>query len=473
MPPAGATAGRSGRPGSPWQASSRTLKERTILPRAGQDGPGQDGPAGGRSRPAGRPDRAPPPGEPAGDAAPHPPAAGRAPWRQRAWRPFRRLLEAQVASAAGDVMVAVALADTLFFSVPLGEARAQVFGYLMLTMAPFAVLSPLVGPWLDRRPGSYRAAIVGAMVGRVVLVILLSNRVDQVLLYPLAFGLLVLSRVHAVSRAAIVPEARPPGRTLMWVNGRLAVASTVGGAAGVLPALALSRWLGAGATLWAAAVAFGAGALAATGVPAGEGRPPPPRERRRLQPPLTSRLVAGGVAMATLRTAVGFTTFLLAFLVRAEGAGSAGLGLVAAAAGAGGFLGAAAGPRLRAFLPEPAVLVAVLGATAVAAFWGAGGFGLGAAALVAAVTGFAASAGRLAFDSLLQHDAPERVRARTIARYETTFQLGWVAGGGLAAAVPFSPGSGLGALTALCLAGLAAAVRGLRRQRPGRPRAGG
>ena len=72
-----------------------------------------------------------------------------APW---SWPPFRRLAEAHVLHAVGDGMVAVALANTLFVAVLLGEARDKVALYLALTMAPFAVLSPLVGPWLDRGP---------------------------------------------------------------------------------------------------------------------------------------------------------------------------------------------------------------------------------------------------------------------------------------------------------------------------------
>jgi hypothetical protein len=41
--------------------------------------------------------------------------------------------------------VAVALAGTLFFSVPIGEARSRVALYLLLTMLPFALLVPVAG----------------------------------------------------------------------------------------------------------------------------------------------------------------------------------------------------------------------------------------------------------------------------------------------------------------------------------------
>src|SRR5262245_31017113 len=306
------------------------------------------------------------------------------PWR---WRAFRRLTEAQLAHAAGDVLVAIALADTIFFSVPLGEARSKVALYLLLTIAPFAVLSPMIGPWLDRRPGSYRVAIVAAMVGRVALAILLSSRSDQVALYPLAFGLLVLSRVHGVSRSAVVPDTVPPGRTLQWSNAVLAVASVAGGAIAAGPALGLNRLAGTDATLWAAAVVFAMGALAATGLPLGEPTPAPaPRRRsaragragarqgtprgtprgarrslgRRLPAQLPAQVQAAAIAMATLRGSVGFVTFLLAFLLRAEGAGGSGLALVVVAAGAGGLAGPLLAAGLRLSLREAPMLLACL-----------------------------------------------------------------------------------------------------------------
>jgi hypothetical protein len=39
-----------------------------------------------------------------------------------------------------------------------------------------------------------------------------------------------------------------------------------------------------------------------------------------------------------------------------------------------------------------------------------------------------AACGRIAFDSLLQRDGPEHLRGRAFARFETRFQLSWVAG---------------------------------------------
>ena len=54
-----------------------------------------------------------------------------------------------------------------------------------------------------------------------------------------------------------------------------------------------------------------------------------------------------------------------------------------------------------------------------------GGILVGVIALTIAV---AAQFGRIAFDSLLQRDGPEHLRGRNFARFETRFQLVWVAG---------------------------------------------
>ena len=63
-----------------------------------------------------------------------------------------KLIELHAVNGAGDVMITVALASTVFFSVPTDEARGRVALYLAITMAPFTVLAPVIGPLLDRLP---------------------------------------------------------------------------------------------------------------------------------------------------------------------------------------------------------------------------------------------------------------------------------------------------------------------------------
>jgi len=67
--------------------------------------------------------------------------------------PFGRLALLHVVMTAGDTLVTVSLAGSLFFSISLGAAKNQVILYLLLTMAPFAVVAPLLGPVIDRSRG--------------------------------------------------------------------------------------------------------------------------------------------------------------------------------------------------------------------------------------------------------------------------------------------------------------------------------
>lgn len=399
---------------------------------------------------------------------PKPPSAGAEPSIDASsvtgWPPFRHLTQAQFAHAAADAAIAVALANTLFFAVPVGEARDKVALYLAMTMAPFALLSPLVGPLLDRARGGYRVAIIGAGIGRMSLAVLLSSRTDRLTLYPLAFGLLVLSRIHGVSRSALVPDALPPHRSLIWGNSRLAVVSVVGAAVGAGLAAAANAGVGVDLSLWLAAVGFAAIGVVGVRLPRPDHRTEPPDRVTDYRQLLSARLVAGGISMAASRAAVGFLTFLIAFLLRASGEDAAALAVVVAAAGMGGFVGSVLAPALRALMPESWLLLGPLGVMAATSWWAAGSFDVEAAAIVAGVVGFGAGAGRLAFDSLLQHDAPEAIRGRTFARYETIFQLCWVAGAGVATLIPFDPTGGLRTLAGICVAGAALSARGLLRR---------
>ena len=83
-----------------------------------------------------------------------------------------KLIELHAVNGAGDMMITVALASTVFFSVPTDEARGRVALYLGITMAPFALLAPVIGPLLDRLPHGRRAAMAGAMLARALLALI-------------------------------------------------------------------------------------------------------------------------------------------------------------------------------------------------------------------------------------------------------------------------------------------------------------
>ncbi|MDQ0787677.1 MFS transporter [Streptomyces sp. B3I8] len=138
-----------------------------------------------------------------------------------------KLIELHAVNGAGDVMVTVALASTVFFSVPTDEARGRVALYLAITMAPFTVLAPVIGPLLDRLPHGRRAAMAAAMLARALLALLLSGAVatGSLELYPAALGVLVASKAYGVVRSAVVPRLLPPAFSLVKANSRV----TLGG----------------------------------------------------------------------------------------------------------------------------------------------------------------------------------------------------------------------------------------------------
>src|SRR5690606_14864311 len=140
-------------------------------------------------------------------------------------------------------------------------------------------------------------------------------------------------------------------------------------------------------------------------------------------------IVLAASAMALLRGTVGFLTFLVAFALRGSDAPAWQYGLVVGASGVGSLVGAVVAPMLRrGGLAEERILQAVLGTTAVAGVLASWAGGVTAAAAFALCLGTAASSGKLAFDSVVQRDAPDANRGRSFARFETRFQLMWVAG---------------------------------------------
>ena len=59
----------------------------------------------------------------------------------------------------------ISLAGSLFFSISPTEAKSKVFFYLLFTLAPFAIVSPLLGPLIDRSRGARRAMVVFSAAG--------------------------------------------------------------------------------------------------------------------------------------------------------------------------------------------------------------------------------------------------------------------------------------------------------------------
>ena len=199
------------------------------------------------------------------------------------------LIELTAAGGAGDAFVAVSLAGTIFFSTSVDQARGRVVLFLLVTMAPFAVLAPFIGPALDRMQQGRKYLLAGTLLARGLLCWGMSAAINSpVTLLPAAFGILVLQKAYGVARASITPRLLPAEITLVTANARSQLftltASLLGGAvaAGIQVTAGPAWVLRAGTLIY----------LAACSSPCGSPtrwtrrrRPPPPR----LPPPLRLR----------------------------------------------------------------------------------------------------------------------------------------------------------------------------------------
>src|SRR5215472_9495416 len=79
------------------------------------------------------------------------------------------LIELTAAGSVGDAFVAVSLAGTLFFSASVDQARGRIALALLITMAPFAILAPFLGPMLDRVQQGRRFILMGTLLARGLL----------------------------------------------------------------------------------------------------------------------------------------------------------------------------------------------------------------------------------------------------------------------------------------------------------------
>jgi hypothetical protein len=171
------------------------------------------------------------------------------------------LIELTAASGAGDAFVAVSLAGTIFFSTSVDQARGRVVLFLLVTMAPFAVLAPFIGPALDRMQQGRKFLLAGTLLARGLLCWGMSAAINSpVTLLPAAFGILVLQKAYGVARASVTPRLLPAEITLVAANARSQLitltASMLGGAvAAGIQATAGSAWvLRAGTLIYLAAM---------------------------------------------------------------------------------------------------------------------------------------------------------------------------------------------------------------------------
>ena len=392
--------------------------------------------------------------------------------------PFGRLALVQVLMLAGDTLVTISLAGSLFFSISPDAAKSKVLLYLLLTIAPFAIVSPFLGPLIDRSRGSRRAMVVFSALGRAILCPFMARDIHSLALFPEAFLILVLSKLYLVTRGALVPEiaaadaqqsadrdfgrgheaadaylTEPPvggerEHGLAGWNAQLTLLGTLAGFVASIPGIILLKLFGAPAVLLFCAAVFLGGAVAAWRLrlprapgddleyvddagdvddPWGAGwdEDPDVAALRRSAHP---EVVLGLTANSLLRGIAGFLVFLLAFVLRRSHAPLWWYGLALSASGVGALIGLSLVPRLRRVMGEPTMLLSCLVAICLGAVGAAYVGGLGVQMGLALLVGVAGAVGQPSFDALTQQYVPAAAQGRAFAKFATRQQLLWVIG---------------------------------------------
>jgi hypothetical protein len=328
---------------------------------------------------------------------------------------------------AGETAMALALADSLFLSISPDAARSKVILFLAVSMAPFAVVAPLVGPFIDRMRGGQRMVVLAAGILRALVLIGMANTLDSLTLFPLAFAALILSKTYAIAKSSLVPTTISHTDGLVEANSKLGQIAGITGFIVAVPA-ALLQLISTQATLGLGVFAFLFAALNAYRLPklVVATAPPGDLETAELH---SSSVVTAAMAMRILRAVVGFMFFHLAFWLRREIAGTAWFGLAIALSGLATLGANFMGPRLRRRLRVEMMLFVALVAVGLAGLGAAWSGRITAGILLAALVNAAAAIGRLAFEATVQSGAPDANRGRAFARFETQNQMAWVAGG--------------------------------------------
>ena len=341
--------------------------------------------------------------------------------------PFQRLGRVHALMIAGEAIMAVSLADSLFLSISPDAARTQVILFLAMSMAPFALLAPLIAPFLDKIKGGQRFVVMMVALARAAVMIAMMNYYDSLAIFPLAFGALVLSKTYAISKSALVPTTVKSEKALVDANSRLGQIAGIVGFMAVVPA-GIIQFVSTEATLFMSAVVFVVAFFNAMKLPKVQiaDKPVEEIEWQELHSPEVLRAAR---TMMVLRGTTGFMFFHLAFWLRTEIAGTVWFGVAIGFASLCTLLANFAAPNLRQRMRVENMLLLSVGMVGVGGLLSGFSGRFFAGILLAGVVNASAAIGKLAFEATVQSGAPDANRGRAFARFETTNQLAWVLAG--------------------------------------------
>ncbi|MGC1420311.1 MAG: MFS transporter [Acidimicrobiales bacterium] len=396
---------------------------------------------------------------------------------------FGRLALVHVIMMAGDTLVTVSLAGSLFFSVSPTEAKGRVLAYLLLTIAPFAVVSPILGPLIDRSANGRRILVALSASARVLLCWSMSQHLNSFWLFPEAFLVLVSSKLYVVTRGALVPEmartdqfrehsskvghsgwpsaAIEEEKGFAGFNAQLTLLGTLAGLLAGSIGAGILKSIGAPSVLVTAAFVYAAATVASVRLqrPAKvvreevSGLTQTERDLNALNPMGDIEVAWGLSASALMRFTVGFATFLLAFGLRREHAGLGWFALALGLSAFGSLIGLGIVTRVRNAVPESTLLTLALLATGVGAGLAAAHPTLIAQVVLAGWLGLCAAVVQPSFDAITQRHVAPGAQGRTFARFAVRQQLLWVVGSVIPVAVTLHFSAGDALLAVLMLAG--------------------
>ncbi|HWJ68078.1 MAG TPA: MFS transporter [Nocardioides sp.] len=359
---------------------------------------------------------------------------------------LNRLIELHACNAAGDSAFAIALAGTVFFAGATSGERGPVLLFLGLTMVPFAIVAPLIGPFLDRFSHGRRWAIGSTFALRAFLCWVLAGTLGDgsPWFYVAALGVLVSSKAYGVAKAAAVPRLLPHEITLVKANGRVSLAGVVGACVSA-PLAGAAYWIGPEWACRYAFVVFVVGTVAAILLPArvdasaGEESIDAPRSGvagARRATGLPPKVAFALRANCGPRLLSGFLTMFMTFVLATEPLdgwetttkSTLLVGLVIGAAGLGNTIGIVVASLARRINPAVMVVVALvadIAALVVATVL----YSLVPLVVLGLTVGLMQYLAKVSLDSTIQSGVPVRAHASAFAKGDTTLQLAWVVGG--------------------------------------------
>ena len=361
---------------------------------------------------------------------------------------FGRLALVHVVMMAGDTLVTVSLAGSLFFSVSPTEAKSKVLAYLLLTIAPFAVVSPILGPLIDHSANGRRILVALSASVRVLLCWSMSQH-RGALVPEMARTDQFHEHATGVGHEGWPSEGVRQGRGFAGFNAQLTLLGTVSGIIAGSVGATLLKTVGATSVLIVAAAVFVVGTVASVRLqrPAKTVRDevimsPEERDLQALSPLGEGEVTWGLSASALMRFGVGFGSFLLAFGLRRDHAGLQWFAYALSASAVGSLLGLGFVTRMRNALAESSLLAVAVLAT---------GLGAGIASrhptlidqtVLAGWLGLCAAVAQPSFDAITQRLVPTGAQGRTFARFAVRQQLAWVLGALIPVAISLNFGAG-------------------------------